>query len=430
MPEIDYRIDKYFSIWALFLPITSVLLIPSVQGTTPGYLMAFLSLIFVPFLTKHKSKGTQFYYFFFLIIFIYVFVLLCSQLALSFSKTLDFSNVILIDPFDKTYLFKKTMFTQSLYVIAVFATFAYVRTFYNNKWDKYLLGGAVLLVLYGFYDFLYFFFTHTSGDFLTNRTFRFGEGSAIQRKYIGSFLVMRFKSLTGEPSMYALTAIPFWLYAAQKKKKIISSLLFISLFLSLSTTAFLAFFIVFLSKLRNITKNHLFLYCVSFIVIISFIFIGLEKIYNFIYEFVIIKLQAEDNSGMIRANNFKNHIEFFSNMSLFNQLFGVGFGYVRSTDMFTTLLINTGIIGFTLFTFLFFYPIIRLDKSERSSNLKLILFILYVVMMVSVPEYAYLSTWLFLGMGYNQIIKNKQYNTLIKKDRRITYTYVNNGNYL
>lgn len=401
-------IDKYFYIWAIFLPITSVLLIPSIQGTTIGYVLAFMSLGLVPFISKYRNNVARFFGTFSLVFIVFLLLQLLAQFFLANSRTVDFSSVILVDPYNYEYLFKNTLVTQSLYIVAAFLTFSFVRTFYSENWDKFLFIGAVLLASYGFYEFFSYFFTGTNNDFLTNRTFTDDwTGSSFQLMYIGPYTFMRLKSLTGEPSMYALTIIPFWLYAIGTNRKKTAILLLISLCLSTSSTAVLAMVIFLFTKLKNIKNNILFWYFTVFGALIASITIGFSRIYEFLDVALLQKIQLQNQSGISRITNLNNHINFFTELPFFNKLFGVGFGYVRSTDLFSTLLVNNGLVGIILFSMLFIYPIFKLGKSQRSGNIKLIIFTLYLILMVSVSEFAYLTTWVFLGIAYNQLLKEK-----------------------
>jgi len=67
------NVDHYFAAWAFVLPISCVLILPPVQGTTPAYLFA-LSLLLPPltFLVMRLDEGVAFpiflvilYFFFF-----------------------------------------------------------------------------------------------------------------------------------------------------------------------------------------------------------------------------------------------------------------------------------------------------------------------------------------------------------------------------
>lgn len=403
-------INKYFSIWALFIPISSFLLIPSVQGTTPGYIFAFLSIIIVFFAGARKINS--FLLFMSDIIkFLFVFVLLnaISQLILAFSTPADFSKLILIDKQDTiNVLLRPSLFTQSLYIIPGVITFAFVKRFYNKKWDKPLFISIAIFALYGIYEFLYFLIFKEFGDFISNRNFSEHDTVKLgtQLMTIGSFVVQRVKSLAPEPSMYAFTVLPFWIYSIHTGRKTISYLLLFTMFLGASTTAIIGILIYYTLRLLSINKLKLF-FISGFGFVLTLIF--WDQIYLYLDKAIISKFTLDTQSGIDRYQFFKQHMVYFLDMNFFSQLFGMGFGFIRSTDFFSTLLVNNGLVGFIAFTALFFYPIFSLrNNDKRVTALKIAIFIIYMSMMISVPEFSYLTIWLFLGIAYSELSRQKK----------------------
>ena len=79
MNQASSLIDKYFIPWALVMPVTSVLVVPSIQGTTAGYLMCFLSL---PLVLAYGGAGrVRYLSFVFTALVAWTIILLLSQLA-------------------------------------------------------------------------------------------------------------------------------------------------------------------------------------------------------------------------------------------------------------------------------------------------------------------------------------------------------------
>jgi len=89
--------------------------------------------------------------------------------------------------------------------------------------------------------------------------------------------------------------------------------------------------------------------------------------------------------------------------NLGHKLFGCGFGYIRSTDLFSTFLFNIGICGLLVYTWLFLKPVLQLPRNHENTGAKLALVIVYVVSMAWVPEWGYSSSWLFLGIAYARL---------------------------
>ncbi len=403
--------DLYLRIWALVLPITSVLLVPSIQGTTPGHVLTLLLLLPWIGAVVLREQAPRFYADLGLWLLFVIGFTAAGQLALAITDPLDtlqFFRMPLMDGQDLSLLLRGSMFTQGLYLLAALAAFVFVKLTYQPRWDRWLLGGALLLAAYGFYEGAYFLATGDNGDFLSNRTFgndRSVSGSLFQTMQIGPVQLLRLKSLTGEPSMYAFTILPFWIYALHTGRQKTQLVLLASLLLSTSTTAFLgiAAYAVLRVVLRAGRDPLLLLAVVGAAVIAALLVGGNEYVLKAYDLFIGNKLAARDVSGMERLSNSLNVLGMWADLPLVNQLLGIGFGVVRSTDFFSTMLLNTGALGLVAFVALFAWPICRLRSGELETGLRLALAVVFLTAMVSVPEFAYLSSWLFLGMAYHQL---------------------------
>ncbi|MGH8468206.1 MAG: hypothetical protein ACREVY_04185 [Gammaproteobacteria bacterium] len=413
------RHDFYFAAWAIVLPITSILLLPSVQGTTPGYLFA-LAVICPPIsvLVIPKDMLLRFYYDLILFVMLYAALNAIAQLSLSFSQTVQFPlNLPLIDSdTDRRILMRKPMFTQSLYVLAAASTFFFVKHLYSVRWDKYLFTGAIVFALYGIYEWVYFLVFGDSGDFLSNRTFDSGNlfgdvhtGSWFQTIHLGPLTVQRLKSLAGEPSMYAFAILPFWIYALHTNRTFTHMLLFITLLLSTSTTAMLGIFVYFIVRLCYFGPADKIVF-VSLIVLVTVLAMGLSGnaiVLDVYAQIVENKLTLQSASGANRYDSFLNTTDFFLNGSLLTQVFGIGNGYVRSTDFFSTILVNLGVVGLIMTTWIFVYPVLKLGNTEAEVGLKAAVLTVFITLMVAVPHYTSLPLSLFLGIAYSYISNSR-----------------------
>lgn len=409
------RHDFYFAAWAILLPITSILLLPSVQGTTPGYLFA-LAVICPPIsvLVIPKDILLRFYYDLILFVLLYAALNAIAQLSLSFSQVHFPLNLPLVDSLDtdRRILMRKTMFSQSLYVLAAASTFFFVKHLYSVRWDTYFFTGAIVFAIYGIYECAYFLVFGESGDFLSNRTFYSGNlfgdlhtGSWAQTIHLGPLTVQRLKSLAGEPSMYAFAILPFWIYALHTKRTFTHALLFITLLLSTSTTAMLGIFVYSIARLCYFGPADKIVF-VSLIVFVTLLAMGLfgNTIVLDIYSQIIEnKITLQNPSGAGRYDSFLNTIDFFLNGSLLTQVFGVGNGYVRSTDFFSTILVNLGVVGLIMTTWIFVYPVLKLGHTEAEVGLKAAVLTVFITLMVAVPDYTSLPLSLFLGIAYRYI---------------------------
>ncbi|SMO90584.1 hypothetical protein [Fodinibius sediminis] len=397
-------IDTFFKCWALVLPITSVLLVPFIQGTTPAYMMAFLSVpLIVAFATVREIK--EYFYLLLLIAIAYITLNLVSQFLLSLYGHMDLSSLPLVDPlsFTRKFVLRPTLFTQSLYLAACLLTFLFVCKWYHPSWDPYIFAGILLLVAYGFYEVFYFWLTGTSGDFLSNRVFNERYfGSSTQVMNIAGLSTLRMKSLTGEASMFAFTVLPYWVLALHKQKYLIGGILTLALLFSTSTTAILGIFtyLVVLVFSGKVGWKYLVAGGAGIVLITIIKYQAVFSVFN---ELILKKLSGASISGNVRLSNMINSLTFWWEAPLPTKIFGLGFGYIRSTDFFSTILVNNGLLGLTVFLTVFAYPILILGRTSKEFGLKAALIIILVTMLIAVTEYTYLPTWLFLGMSYHYL---------------------------
>src|SRR4029079_10847252 len=119
----------------------------------------------------------------------------------------------LVEPNDHSIAFRKTSLTQSVYFLACMATFLFAMIHFRSSWMRYVFAGAWLLVIYGIYEWSFFAIFGRTGDFLGNREFHAGgnvhTGSWSQTVHVGPLTLLRLKSFTGEPSFFALVAVPY-----------------------------------------------------------------------------------------------------------------------------------------------------------------------------------------------------------------------------
>ena len=321
---------------------------------------------------------------------------------------LGHGNIELVDPFDRDILLRRTLITQSMYMLAAGSTFVYVWSFYKPTWDRWLLMGVTLLGAYGIYELLFFALTGFNGDILTNRRFGSSSGSAFQTIAIGPLIMERLKSLTGEPSMYAFTVLPFCIYAWHVRHRGIAAFLLLTLLLSTSTTAVIGLAVYLLLRLAfyGPTDRPALFFGTALLVLLLLGLAGNQYINDAYIKIVGEKLQSA--SGESRLLSFQVNLDYFAQEPLLTKIFGIGFGYARATNMFATLLINLGVLGVLLTTAVFMIPVFRLGPSERERGLKAAVLVIFVTMMGSVPEFSYLSIWVFLGMAYHALGRRKR----------------------
>lgn len=397
---------RYVNVLMLFFPLTAFLLIPAIPSTTITTVFAGLMLLFIPLSGLREEKAR---------FMIEVGYLFCVIAALSFSS--QFINLvthlklptdlILINKKDYTKTFyRPSHITQTLSLIVGFIIYTYVKYFSNETIIKYIYIGLRLLCIYGLYEFCFYIITGQNGDFIVNRTFGDGEksGSLFQTVSLGGLSLMRFKGYTGEPSMFVFTVFPFWVLSFGLKRKFDQYFLLGCLILSFSTTAYLCIIMFFTFWIIHKRQFKIFFYLSIFIIIACFTLQLdrfqhlLDSIYNFVFAG---KMEGHAASSRDRSTAITNHLAFWASLNGFSQAFGIGFGYVRSTDFFATIMVNNGLIGFLIFTWFVLKNVwLKIPVPLLSICYKIGLVLVYLIMMATVPEFAYPSLWIYIGLGF------------------------------
>ena len=143
----------------------------------------------------------------------------------------------------------------------------------------------------------------------------------------------------------------------------------------------------------------------AFIIVAGLWALNVEVVVEAVDKVLVSKLTLASVSGIDRYHSFEEGIRVFLAAPLTMQLFGVGWGYTRGSNMFTTLLINVGALGLAIVVAAFLYPIFKLGNDLRSQGLKAAVLVLLVTLMIAVPEYGYPSMWLFLGIAYHEVLE-------------------------
>ncbi|SAL55472.1 hypothetical protein AWB70_04758 [Caballeronia cordobensis] len=415
MKEKAALTDLYFRIWAFAMPVTSFLVMPSIQGTTIGYLMCFLS---VPLVLLFGGRARKNWMHFLLAAIVVWLIMFCtSQIAdIMAPFEPDFSKIVLVDDKDPfTFILRRTLFTQSLYVAAVVLYVAYVYQYYKPTWDQWLLAAVTLFALYGMYEVVFYIVTGQPGDFISNRAFgdQFGKGivrsdgtvngSSFQQIDIKGFPIQRLKALTGEPSMYAMSIFPFWIYFnATSRLRWPVWVIGISLIMSTSSTVLIGYAVYSLIRMRKLGINPV-KALIGLFVLCVLAYLLQDYIADLFKQMVMDKLEQKTESGSDRMLLFVESMRLWFNAAPLNQLFGIGFGYVRSTDLFSTLLVNVGVVGTVFISALMLFPAFKLDWDPRGMALRQCCVATWTMMMVSVPEFAYLAPWTLVAMAYVRV---------------------------
>lgn len=411
-------IDLFAKFWLLVIPVTSFLLVPSVQGTTPGYVMAFLAMPIVFFYSRKRAALYQKIGIFILIMVLHVVI---SQIAAMLSD-IDTSKLIVINPLDSGIYFRATLLTQGLYLFACVVLFIFTSLFYKPSWMKFALYGALALVLYGFYGWVHFLVTGNNGDFITNRSFEKEDllSVAMQSEFqfqsltIAGLNLLRLHSLTGEPSMFSITILPYFIYTMQNKNYRFAFVFLVGLILSTSSTAIIGLIVYSFLVAANSRKAIIY-YFLALALIFAIYNIPIVKDY---LDFVLFEKKSSDSAND-RLRFFMDNVDFLLSSNFLVWLFGIGYGYVRSPDLLSSFLVNTGLVGTAFLLYIFCIVCARKTHSSELKTIKYILIVQILAMFVAVAELTYLPTWFFLGVGYALLRKDAHKEKSNKTNRPV-----------
>lgn len=430
--------NKYL-FWAtvFFAPFTasSILNIKSITfGIQPAYYFGMLFILKEIFYILKSNKIVKPNIFLLLFVFYSCFSLI---------MLLIFSGKIKVWHAEIGYYLLKIKIhniTQIMYLIFCFFIYIFAKNFLQRNRDqkriiKETINVQIFSLLFVCIWGLYQFLAHRFNIFLIN-IFNQREGVYISRAFMGTFY--RVNSVTPEPSMLAFYLCPmiiFILFLSKEYLKINRVLLLtvislVGLF-TISTSFLFGILVICLilliEVLKFFKKRHLFRKFKSIQTIpqIFFVFIIITIIISLVIYFNTIKklgfLLLESSFGKLRIENFSGRErldKFLLGIKILKEsnMMGVGFGTVRTTDLFSTLLANIGIVGFVLFLAYILDNLINAGKKIKISSLAKPYFyyfiVLFAIAFISVPELYFLFIWLNLSIleiiiSYKYIKKNE-----------------------
>jgi hypothetical protein len=387
------------------MPITSLLVLPMVQGTTIPYLLALGSTVLICLKISQgriSVQVTNYVRDFLTIAALWLILFGGSQLADMGHPQADVQDMFTLSP-ETGLLMRSSMFTQSLYLLACAMIALYFRHFFREEWMVYAYWGGWLFAIYGLYDWAFYLVFHFSGDFLANRTFAGGDhpGSWSQTIDLAGLQLLRLKSCLGEPSFVAAVVVPYLFMAIDGRKRLLTALLLATALLTTSTAVYLttisAFFI------QMLWSKHHRTVALGIFAIVTVALAAMAMLYpDLFYSLFGQKLSGDNESGRMRMDSVLQFEDLFSHFTLMNWLFGVGFGYLYFT-LCWSLTANTGLLGVTSFLYAFLKPVFLLGSERGSEWLRISLVALIIAMTLSVSELFLPTTWMFLGLAYRRL---------------------------
>ena len=401
----------FMPLWCTLMPLTSFLLIPSAQGTTLAYLLAFASVFLVMLSRDGGQRSIQRIRYFkvaILVAGIWLLLLCGSQLGHLVSNRHDFGDMFLNNPSDTRVVFRSVLFTQTLYLAACLCIALFFRFFFRAEWMRYVLWGAWFLAIYGIYEWLFYLILGQPGDFIANRTY--GEGmqtaSWSQVIQIGPFNLLRLKSTFGEPSFFSAAVIPYLFLALEYKRKWLSAALLFCAVFSTSTSAYIG--LSFALMVYSLFQRKLSLSIALVILLFAGAFATLYFVFPDTYDSMFTaKLSGSTDSGEIHQATAEAMNDTMKTFTFMNHLFGIGFGYYYGS-VFSAVLVNTGWIGVIVYFYAFLKPAILLRSDNGGLALKVGIATLFFLYFINVSELFLPTTWMFLGLAYWRLDQQKQ----------------------
>ncbi len=386
----------------LVLPVTSFIAIPSVQGTTPANLLILLALFPLagPLLFGLEGYGRLLAR---LLPFMLVLgvLFMASRFALLYA-TDGLTGLSLTNPRFVLPLTMTANLTQSLYLAVGLTLFLLAARYYDAGWDSAIFAGAWFLLAYGFIDWFAQSFLGINADLLSNRSFEVGRfempGSLRQTLSIAGLPLLRFKSFTGEPSMFALTALCYLALAIARGRHRLAAALVLALLLSFSATAYAGLLVYALFFGRRLSFGQVApaigLALAALAIVAWADWDGFARGVDHLF---ISKLMGESHSGSARLHSLLRHLQAWCSAPL-PFLVGYGFGTARSTDLLSTLLVNVGLLGTIGVLALLGRVLASAYRQQRWAEM-LGLATVFGLMLAAVPEFAYLPPWLLAGIA-------------------------------
>jgi hypothetical protein len=391
------------ALWCTLMPLTSFLLIPSMQGTIPAYVLAFVSAFFVILSRDDGRPSIQRIRYFkvaLVVAGIWLLLLCGSQLGHIVSNRHDFGDMLLIEPNDTSVAFRKTIFTQTLYLAACLCIALFFRFFFRADWMRYVLWGGWFVAIYGIYEWLFYLIFKQTGDFIVNRTYGESGNTASwsQTIQIGPIYFLRIKSTFGEPSFFSAGVLPYLSLAVEYKRKWLSAALLFCIVFSTSSSAYAALpvalllHIVFERRVRAPIAIIILASAIAF----ATLYFAFPGTYNAMFS---DKLDGTNEDAQIRQAVGGALHDTVKTFTLMNRVFGIGFGYTYA-GVFMAVLINTGWIGMLVYLYAFLKPAILLRADNGGLALKVGVLTLFFLYYINVSELFLPTTWMFLGLAY------------------------------
>ena len=287
----------------------------------------------------------------------------------------EFANGLTTEPL----VFKLRNITQIVYL--VYGVLLAILVSYKNselqeliRSIRIFLISAIFVSIWGFLQFFCSLLNLTYPAYIFNTS---ATGSALgYLETLDDIGITRVSSVAVEPSIFAacmLIALVFALFAVVRNQPLISkwwdrfavAIIFGALVISTSTIAYLGLLVVFVIYLCSLVYMRILrgrqvivlLLLAGFLVLAIALFSPAQ---DMIYSLIVGK--GESYSGIGRAYSVALAAQYF----LQYPVLGLGWGSVTSHDLIFKLLSNTGILGFSVFSFFLISLLRRLWRASKT----------------------------------------------------------------
>lgn len=286
------------------------------------------------------------------------------------------------------FKFSRLNITQFLYLIfflMIFLSSAFWKNLDLLKIFKFYLLGLNLNLLFQIFEIFYLKIKKDLPNFLINFSF---TQDTIQKVYLKHFEFYRISGLFPASSLLGIYIfigfLILILFKEQFTKKFFfaeSIFLILSGLISLSSTFLLGLIIALL--LLTLKERKFILLFVLLVVLISLLYLSYRQ------------------NIQLRLQNAVFSLKIFLKFPII----GVGLGSHFSDDLLTTLLSNTGILGFLSFLIVFLIPFLKSLKTKNELLLNLAKLTLFPLILILLIWHSFNINiyWLILGFWYNKI---------------------------
>ncbi|MCS6104934.1 hypothetical protein DWV12_13020 [Clostridium botulinum] len=183
----------------------------------------------------------------------------------------------------------------------------------------------------------------------------------------------------------------------------------------------------FVRRKKILTPKHIIIYYISIIIIAILVILFKDYLLQGITN-LVEKLNSQGVSGSERTLALKTHLDVFKS----NIFFGIGFGTTRSYDLFSSWLVQIGVIGMSFYIIYIIKNIFLLIKKSNVEKIGVVIliFITNIIMFSSVPEFNYLYIWIYYAMADYLIYQDKLNEIIMYKTKvrfkGVSYESINN----